>query len=436
MIADSVEEIAMLKMVVTAGVVVGVTAFAGDALAATRTVCFNLKFADARSNCPGPGPGVLRACQAGSDVDAVGHQYELGDKNADRPDRRIGTWYIGGAGTRCVTFEWEGSPVSAGKANPDVYMRYINRVNRTGYSNYIFVEAVQTDGSPHSGTTWRNGQSGDPDRYVARGCTSETTCYMFPSGYLLPTADVASERARRIMALDSAQHTLQVFGEIMNRNAFLHYPGKADCTTSCADDRENFHINVKQGGDGILVGHEIGHLVQMQAFGQDDLTDDVSKGGNNGWSLTSDEYDSGATTEGWASYVGVVSWYEPNNTSTNPTGWGVNFDAATPTASTCSANRGIPLQVARAFWDLDDWNNEAGAAPAATASDRLSYGTLDIVRGWQHFANGTGNRQKHESDANGVNMRDYYWSNTSWFANPAFFETFIQHNCLQDQDDN
>lgn len=413
----------------------GAIAIAAEATAAPRTVCFNLKFADARYNCPAPGAGVLRGCQAGSDVDAVGHQFELWDKDNNRPDALIGTWYIGSTGTQCATFEWEGAPPSAGKPNPDVYMRYINRVNRTGYSNYIFVQAVQTDGSPHPVTSWRNGQPGDPDRYVALGCRAETTCYMFALGYLLPISDVAAERARRIMALDSAQHMLQVFGEIMNRNARFHYPGKPDCTTSCAPDRENFHIYVTQGADGILVGHEIGHLVQMQIFGQDNLNDDLSKGGNNGWSLTSDEYDSGATTEGWASYVGVVSWFDPNNSSSNPIGWGVNFDAAAPTASTCSANRGIPLQVARAFWDLDDWNNEAGAGAAGASSDKLAYGTLDIVRGWQHFADGTGNRQKREPGQNGVNMRDYYWNNTGWFANPAFMETFLQHNCLQDQED-
>jgi hypothetical protein len=415
---------------------VAALAFPAETAAAPRTVCYALRFADARYNCPSTGAGVLRGCQPGSDVDAVGHQIEVWDKDDDSPDDLIGTWHIGGTGTRCVTFEWENSPVSAGEPNPDVYLRYINRVNRTSYSNYVFVEAVRTDGSAHPATTWRNGEPGDPDRYAARECAAGTTCYIFPTGYLLPTTDVASERARRIMALDSAQHTLQVFGEIMNRNVRLHYPGRSDCPTSCAPDRENFHIFVTQGGDGILVGHEIGHLVQMQAFGQDALTDDLSKGGNNGWNLTSDEYDSGATTEGWASYVGIASWFDPNNTSANPVGWGVNFDAAAPTAATCGGNRGIPLQVARAFWDLDDWNNEAGTGVAGTAADSLAYGTLDIVRGWQHFQDGSGNRQNDESDQHGVNMRDYYWNNTWWFAAPGVLETFLEHNCLQDQDNN
>jgi hypothetical protein len=58
--------------------------------------------------------------------------------------------------------------------------------------------------------------------------------------------------------------------------------------------------------DGGLVGYELGHIIQMQRFDQDRLREGVSKSGN-GWNNTSDEYDAGATTEGFASYVGVVS---------------------------------------------------------------------------------------------------------------------------------
>ena len=32
-----------------------------------------------------------------------------------------------------------------------------------------------------------------------------------------------------------------------------------------------------------------------------------------------------------------------------------------------------------------------------------------------------------------LNMRDYYWNNVERFTAPGFFETFLQHNCLQDQ---
>ncbi len=423
-----------MKFTVLMFVAVAAVFSANLATAAERTVCFHLQLADDRYNCAGTTEaGARRPCDKGNYVDAVGHQIEFWDKNNNRDDEYIGTWYLTAGGTQCATFEWENAGYSKGKSNPDVYLRYINVVNRSGYSNYITLKAVDTDGNDRPATSWRNGQTGDPDRYVTLNCAARTTCYMFPSGSLVPTNDRASERAQRIMALDSGQHTLQILGEQMNRNLRLHFPGRSGCPTSCSDDRENFHINGSQGADGILTGHEIGHTIQMQRFGQDNLNDDLSKNGNNGWSLDSDEYDSGATTEGFASYVGVVSWYEPNQFDTKPVGWGFDMDAAAPVRAACSDNRGVPVQVAKAFWDVDDWNDESGSGVTAGWNDTLHYHTEDIIVGWDFFPNGTGNRQKNESGSNGVNMRDYYENTRNWFTAPGYFETFIQHNCLQDQ---
>ena len=406
---------------------------AAPALAASRTACVHLQLRDDRYNCAATTEaGALRGCNRGGYVDAVGHQVELWDKDTSGGDEYIGTWYLAGGGTQCMTFEWENAAYAKGEADPDVYIRYINLVNRIGFSNYVRVKAVNKDGGDHGATTWRNGQPGDPDRYVARNCRAGTTCYMFAAGALVPSNDIASERAQRIMALDSAQHTLQVFGEMMDRHAQLRFPGKADCPTSCATDRANFHINGSQGGDGILVGHELGHLIQMQQFQQDDLRNDCSKGGN-GWSLTSDEHESCATQEGFASYIGVVSWYQPHSAATQPFGSSLDFDRAQPDRSTCAANKGIPLQVGKAFWDMDDWNNESGAGAASSWDDDLSYGTTGLAQGWGVFPNGSGNRQNDESGQDGVNMRDYYWNNTGRYTDARFFETFIQHNCLQDQ---
>src|SRR5262249_36507241 len=160
---------------------------------------------------------------------------------------------------------------SKGESDPDLYLRYINVVNRSGYQHYVTVKAVNTDGDDHPITTWRDGQPGDPDRYVARNCHAGSTCYIFPSGALVPTNDLASSRAQWIMALDSSQHTLQVLGETMNRDVRLHYPGKSSCPTSCTDDRQNFHIAGMQGEDGILASHELGHVIHMQHFNKDNL---------------------------------------------------------------------------------------------------------------------------------------------------------------------
>ena len=422
-----------MNKIILAAAALLIALLSGSAWAAPRTVCYHVQLADDRYNCPATTViGQRRGCSRGSNVDAVGHQVELWDKDADDADELIGTWNIGGSGTRCITFEWENASYSKGEANPDLYLRYINTVIRTGHVKYITVRAVTTNGSAHPATSWRNGRPGEPDRYVSVNCATGRTCYIFPSGTLVPTTDTASSRALRIMALDSAQHTLQVVGEQLKQNILLHYPGQTSCPTSCAVDRGNFHIAATQGGDGILVGHEIGHVLQMQRFNQDYLRNDVSKNGA-GWNLTSDEYDSGATAEGFASYVGIVSWYEPNRADTVPIGWGLNFEAAAPNRATCSANRGIPLQVAKAFWDFDDWNNEAGAGITNGWNDTISYATEAIVTGWDQFPNGTGNRQDYENDRDGVNMRDFYENTRTRFTAAGYFTTFIQHNCLQDQ---
>lgn len=405
-----------------------------DVLAAQREVCFRMQLRDDRFNCAESSEtGARRPCNPGGYVDMVGHQVELWDKDWSGDDEYIGTWYIGGGGTQCMSFEWENADYSKGEANPDLYLRYINRVNRTGYSNYIYVRGVNTDNSAAAATSWRNGQAGAPERYVAMNCSAGTTCWILSSGSLVPTNDIASDRGLRIMALDSAQHALQAVGEVMDTHINLQYPGQSDCPTSCAPDRDLIKITQARGGNGSNVTHEVGHVVQMQEFNQDWLRDDCSRGGA-GHSLTSLEHESCATTEGWGNYIALVSWYEPNNAGSVPIGWGRDFETATLQFATCSDNAHNEIQTGKGWWDLDDWNNEAGTGAANGDDDRLAYGTTDIVTGWRQFADGSGNREDGESGADGVNMRDYWGNNSGRFTAAGAFETLVRHNCLQDQD--
>lgn len=410
--------------------------FACDVLAAQRNVCFRMQLRDDRTNCAESSEtGAQRACNPGGYVDMVGHQVELWDKDWSGADEYIGTWYIGGGGTQCIRFEWENAGYSNGETHPDLYLRYINRVNRTGYSNYIYVRGVNTDNSAASNTSWRNGQAGDEDRYVAMNCTESAPCSIFSSGTLVPTNDIASDRAIRIMALDSAQHTLQAAGEVMDTHVKLQYPGQSDCPTSCAPDRDLVKITASRGVNGSNVTHEVGHVIQMQEFNQDWLRDDCSRNGD-GHSLTSLEHESCATTEGWANYIALVSWYEPNNGGTVPFGWGRNFETANLQFATCSDNAHNEIQTGKGWWDLDDWNDEAGSGAAAGDDDRLAYGSTDIIRGWRQFADGSDNREDGESGQDGVNMRDYWANNSGRFTASGAFETLVEHNCLQDQDNN
>ena len=184
----------MNMKIITMAAVIGLLGLAAtaEALAASRDVCFRVQLRDDRFNCAESSEtGARRPCNPGGYVDMVGHQVELWDKDWEGDDEYIGTWYIGAGGTQCINFEWENAGYSKGEANPDLYLRYINRVNRTGYSNYIYVRGVNTDNSAASVTSWRNGQSGDPERYIAMNCASGATCFIFlPVRWCRPTTSL------------------------------------------------------------------------------------------------------------------------------------------------------------------------------------------------------------------------------------------------------
>jgi len=402
--------------------------------AADRTVCFELQIRDDRVDCPAVGTaGARRACNPGGYVAAVGHQVELWDKDSGSDDERIGVWYLSNPGAQCVTFPWEGESYHKGESDPDIYIKHNNRVNHVGYTNYRLVEAVQTNGNAHSKTSWRNGPASDPDRFVASNCQTGTSCRILAGQAMVPTNDIASLRGRRFMALDTAQRSLQVFGDIMDTHVNLHYPGRADCPTACAIARDEVHVPDNLGNHGMYTTHEIGHALHMQQFDRDELRNDCSRNGD-GHGLRTIEYESCATTEGFAHYVAAISWWDPNNTSSRPQVFGEDIEEPDP-VFVCASSAHTGLQVAKGFWDFDDRSNEAGVGDANGFDDQLGYGTTDILNGWRRFSNGNGNREELESDRDGVNMRDYWENNSTGFVAAGAFETLIQHNCLTAQTD-
>jgi hypothetical protein len=399
--------------------------------AATRTVCLQLEIADDRTSCPDASvTGAARPCNPGGTTPAVGHEFELWDKDPDGSDELIGTWVKSGSGRGCATFEWENAAYSGPESNPDVYLRYVNRVNRSS-SGTIVVRGVDTAGAAVPVTSWRNGTVNDPDAWVAVDCTAGANCQLLPNSSHVATYDTASERGMRLQALDSAQHALEVFGGIMDTDVALHYPGQAACPTSCAPARDEIHVFDTLGDHGSYAPHELGHAIQMQEFDQDFLRDVCGAS----HTLTSLEADSCATTEGWADYVTAVAWYEPNDPATVPFAFGSNVESSTLTNVTCSVNSGIELQVAKAFWDLDDWNDEAGVGAASGSSDEDRWASTDIAMGWRQFPDGTADGEDFETGDDGVNMWDFFNNNTPRLnPNGTLLETLLSHNCLQSQD--
>lgn len=418
-----------------ATLLIGSLIAAAPASAATRTVCLQFKIADDRTDCPESGdPGARRVCVPGGYGEVEGWLYELWDKDDDGNDEYIGTWRVGGTGRRCVTFEWENSSYDKGEANPDVYPILKNRVEPTGGG--VRARGVDGSGTAYSQTTWRDGSAVDDDAYLAENCTTGASCQIVSGASLLPTSDTASNKGLMLMALDSAQRALQTFGSSINdTDEILIYVDEladlpAPCDTACAEDRTAIYIPDTLADDGDRATHEMGHVFQMREFGQDYLRDDCSLNGD-GWSVTGEEYDSCSTTEGFASYVGIASWYDPNHASSAPFYSGFDAERATPQSATASVNAGIALQVTKAFWDYDDAPADTGTGCGAGYDDTSNSGTTWLLNNWDVFSSGTADRKDYESGSNGVNMWDYD-VNTGL----ASTTTFIYHNCLDSQEYN
>ncbi len=401
-----------------------------SASAATRTVLVNLKIADNRTDCPDDSEtGARRPCDDGNNVWATGHLYEVWDRDDVGDDEYIGRWIFVGQGTNRITFEWEGASYSNGEANPDVYIKYINKVRNTDIVG-ARVTAVDTDGSSHPVISWRSSA-------VAWNCTTGSDCDMAPGAVLIPRVDPTTDIGQRVLALDSSQHALEAVGSKMDQDVNMHYPGSS-ATTSFATSQTEFHINEFDADEGMVAPHEVGHVLQMQQFGQDFLRNNCNLSGA-GHGLTTTEYESCSTTEGFADYISAVSWYEPNLNIAPPTFepktfFGFQIEDPVPNKSTCSDNGAIELQVAKAFWDIDDWNDEAGEGAALGKDDNDRLSTTWIAGAWDNFADGTSDREDYETGDNGVNVKDYFFNNETFVASSTFGETIRGHNCLQFQE--
>ena len=430
-------------------------AFSNVASAATRTVCFGLSFREGRTTANSPAstePGNLRGRHANNTpTPAVGHLYELWDKDPDGADEFIARYIKTTDGRGCATFEWEGAPweVHRGEPNPDVYVKYINEVRHTGLQGdkVRALDGANLALPRHPNITWRNGNAADPDAYVAMNCTG--TCDITAPGINLAiTTSNTTARSDRVLALDTAQRALEIF------NAEFDYasdgviemifpcvvgvtPGSSCPGAASAVDRETFIVNGTGGAtNGRSPAHELGHLLHFIELGRDGLAFDYSLNGAS-WGRTVAEFESAAVMEGWADFVSVASWWDDQDVTSLPRVANLQVEAAQPFNATCSANSGLPLQVTKGFWDLIDANNEAAVAPANRA-DTFDTSPRAVSDGWARFGDGTGNRDDNEpsgGDSDGRNLRDYFHNNKSVFGS-GFFTSLMNHNCTGTQDNN
>jgi hypothetical protein len=408
--------------------------------AANRTACYFVQIYDQRGICPGEGDdGVRRAGHYAlspdpARSDAVGFRLELWDKDSSGGDDFIMTVVVGGEGRRCATFNWEGSDAQIGdsEAHPDVYVKVRQEVRATDGTGVIVGARTEDDGAAFPVSSFRSCGGAGGDLCVAVDCLPGHNCEAGDGIALITSVSPFTEAGNAIRSIDSAQRTLEVFGDQINdsldtdffffdRSAIDLCEGPSGCTGDRATVLEAF-----QGADDCgVASHEMGHVLQMREFvPQDKLRSDCSEGG---WDPTEETTDSCATSEGWAMYVSAVSWFDPEETS-DTTSLGDDLEKAAIDAPSCSVASGMPIQVAKAFWDMDDAANESGVGTTAGDDDSSDLATRFLLNQWDDFPDGLVNRADFETGEDGVNIWDYRFN-----APIGDEETFIDHNCLRAQ---
>lgn len=440
------------------------TLFIENAKATTLNlnVCFTLGLVDDRRfDCAlAADAGHRRPCRTDLQTNvssAVGFEVELWDRDDPPgfPDDYVGTWRITGEGNQCISFTWETTcgacnPGEEGESAPDLYLIVTNRVWSTTHP--VAISLVD-----NALTTYPKASFRDLPGAVATSCSQGTNCQMAPGAILLPAGDTGTLYGQGLLALDSAQRALEVYGGLYDQNVLMNvvWPSfSVSCPDLCVawgTTNGRYRVHIPSGAPSLFSGgaaaHEMGHLLQMQLFEQDNITDDCTKSGA-GHTVVSDEYESCATTEGWADYAAAVSWWDPDNTASRPILFGLNVESAHPIVSTsCNDNKSREGNVARAFWDLDDANNETaglldlnpvdgvretlvdGNGDGSADADGKTHGTGFLASGWDDFVDGTANHRDREPQANnGVNLKDY-----DFVLDPNDTTLFF-HNCLNGQD--
>jgi hypothetical protein len=413
---------------------------ATTASAQSRTVCLELSFPDDRIFCPGDGvystANARATCNPGGDTWAIGFEFELWDYDATGGDDYIGRWRTTGPGQNCATFNWSDS-----SDPPDVYVVLPHTAKAEGNGAQLIGQQNNGSRASPSWATYTRSWTRVWGQY--NNCGAGQTCRILPGQHIQPGGR-GSDLAHVWMVLDSALKPLKAFHSAISNTAAINVRvdnaslSPAECGTGCQDSLTSVHVPLDSGASlsGERASHEIGHLLQDREFGA--LTSNAC---SSSWSLPSPAGQKCATGEGWASYVAVASWWDPAF-ATDVTYFDLPIEDAAPPSGTCADNAFLPWAVTKAFWDLDDANNEGAVAPGWN-NDARDHSSVSLLNNWSRFPAGSANTQYDEVNFNvntftddGRNMWDYIWNayavNGNW-GPAADYDTAMAHNCLWDQ---
>jgi len=434
--------------------------------------CFNIQVIDHYQNCNASTSNtseMMFPVYCDDSLRNINNLYvQLYDLDTSSSDDYIGTFIANQTNSTsqfCANFNWDQTAQS--ETYPDVYAQIFWAVGRTGVSGARSELCFADNDDDNDATTdnctdvrafnWR------VHPYTDCGAFG-STC----SQTLLIDTDVTSDPTKRAMVLKGMGEFEGAFGgsdygrtddtSIIWAAWDVANPSHQHCgnTGTCTHSHNWWTIHPNNGAvyrTYEVAPHEEGHVLQLQRLGI---------GSYNTWvfgahsAFIPDDTETMATIEGFAEFIAARSWFNSKSLTVQPLiglgGTFVDLESATPEFSGCANNNGTSeVQIAKAFWDLNDSHNEASVSPGS-GNDTQDMSTPSVVNVWASFAAGSGNGDNKENnnphsvflsqtcncfvttDPDALNVRDYLAASPN-NGDSNYQNTLLFHNNIQCQSD-
>ncbi|MDJ0766660.1 MAG: hypothetical protein QNJ97_27050 [Myxococcota bacterium] len=233
-----------------------------------------------------------------------------------------------------------------------------------------------------------------------------------------PTGSTGNARAMVMSALQKFFLSFQ--GYKMTKDIYVYWAPDGTEWPHTFDGTDQYIVLMKIDDDNrtaykkwMTPPHEAGHVYQKQLRGLDYLPGSCPSGGH---IFDEPSNEACATTEGWAQFVALKSWYDytfarPVYATHSYTYTDIENRAPYNSSSNSSA-ASTEGNVAKAFWDMFD----TGADTYSPIYDQ-SYDIVNwkkIVDVWTYFPSGDDNAENEEEWSN---MRDYHHNSLALGSN-------------------
>lgn len=357
------------------------------------TYCVSIQFLSDFQDCPSQDNGSRwpLTCSSSAYRNLNGLVVDLFDKDNSGGDDYISTHklsYSGATGEVCISTTWDTNR----EAVPDVYpeFRWVVQDNNSSTSRFSQVcDAVSTSSTSCTAEHVLNLRD-----FAVTDCS-------FCSLSVGVSSSATSNNTKRAMIAFAAQRFEDAFSSASGRThnilfSFDDTTCSGNCNSNRWINRSNTDNNAHRRWDS--QAHESGHALQRQLWEDDDSPSNGTCPPSHYLEVM--EPETCATSEGWATFVSMVSWWDPNNVDSRPNLFGFQIETDACFFCSCSHDSDTELAVIRTFWDLDDQHDDG--------IDTRGVSTNSILQTWDAFPAGTANHDEDEPGDFAHNLWDFY----------------------------